>query len=107
MYCENGKGYFATMDCSSSTPLLNYNNIIELSDNIYNSNTVFYNNKYYCFYNYNGAVYRKIFTVLNNAISIESNALYSNCDEIDVIDENYIMEIRNNIPYFVQKHFYE
>ena len=104
---NSGKAFFIKADNNNNKPIVNCDNIVQIFENIKKSHTYLYNNNYYCFYSKDNCVRRKIFSYTNNIITTISDEDFSYSEEIIVVNDNYIIEIKNGLPYFIERNFYE
>ena len=105
-HSTNNVAFFIKTPYQENKNYVNCSNIVQIFENIKKSHTYFHDNKYYCFYFKENCVRRKIFTYSNGQITTLSDTEYSNCEEIIVIDNSNMIEIRNALPYFVAKSFF-
>ena len=107
VYDCNKNGYLLTVDITQTTPTINFDNKVLLSSNTFISHTYFYNNKYYSFYHKNGWVYRRIFTFENNVVNIEEDKFFDYCQDLVVVNNQYVIKVFNSYPFLLEQCFYE
>ena len=106
-YNTDGLAFFIKTEFNGNKPYVNTQNMVQIFEDVKKSHTYFHNNLYYCFYFKDNCVYRKVFSYENGAITTISDQFFSMSQEVVVANNNYICEIKNGLPYYVEKCFYE
>ncbi len=107
IYDCNKNGYLLTVDLTQTTPEINFDSMVPISNDTFISHTYFHNNKYYSFYHKNGCVYRRIFTFENGVLNIESDQFFDYCQDLIVVNNQYVIKVYNTYPFTVEQCFYE